>query len=125
MPTEYISTECYVDLQGNCNCALCLAFALSQSAKEVGTLLLDHLVTIHILYFPRGGREGRPRRQCTRKKNLPLPGIYHWLAVAGGLLFFFDDIAAPKLLIHVSLSNPNKFHVYNNFFGLLLRLYLR
>lgn len=57
-----------------------------------------------------GEREG-PGGSAPEKKNLPLPGIYHWLAVAGGLLFFFNDIAAPKLLIHVSLSNPNKFHV--------------
>lgn len=40
VPAERIYTESYFDLQVNCDCALCLAFALSQTAKEVGTPLL-------------------------------------------------------------------------------------
>lgn len=107
VPTERIYTESYFDLQVSCNCALRLAFALSQTAN-VGIPLRTTQGTMHIIYFPHGGWEGRPRRSCTRKRGPPLPGIYHLLAVAQGLLLFFGDIAAPKLPIHVSLSYPNK-----------------
>lgn len=79
---------------------------------------------MHIIYFPPGGWEGRPGRPHTGKRGPPFPGIYHWLAVAGGLLLLFGDIAAPKLPIHVTLSYPNKFRGWNNFFDLLLMLYL-
>lgn len=79
---------------------------------------------MHIIYFPPGGWEGRPGRPHAGKRGPPFPGIYHWLAVAGGLLLLFGDIAAPKLPIHVTLSYPNKFRGWNNFFDLLLMLYL-
>lgn len=79
---------------------------------------------MHIIYFPPGGWEGRPGRPHAGKRGPPFPGIYHWLAVAGGLLLLFGDIAAPKLPIHVTLSYPNKFRGWTNFFDLLLMLYL-